>query len=280
MSQRRITIVNNSNPEQAKILIIPLNLAIQQFLLLATQKLAFKARKLYLPDGTEVDDVDYLHDGDVLYVSGGEPFFKQTNKRKEPHIPTLAVAVMGPGSVGKSAITRRYVQGVFVTDYDPTIEDAYRKNVTLDAQTCILDILDTAGQEDYTALRSTWMRERDGFLLVFSLNDRSTFHSLLPFTEQLASIHEDEDDSNRPPVIVVGNKMDLDKGGRGGREVRREEGERWAREYGNGRYVECSALTGENVDVCFSELIREIRKRKKGKEKREREKRKSWCTIL
>ena len=95
MSQRRITIVNNSNPDQAKILIIPLNLAIQQFLLLATQKLAFKARKLYLPDGTEVDDVDYLHDGDVLYVSGGEPFFKQTNKRKEPHIPTLAVAVMG-----------------------------------------------------------------------------------------------------------------------------------------------------------------------------------------
>ena len=101
MSQRRITIVNNSNPDQAKILIIPLNLAIQQFLLLATQKLSFKARKLYLPDGAEVDDCDYLHDGDVLYVSSGEPFFKQTNKRKEPHIPTLAVAVMGPGSVGK-----------------------------------------------------------------------------------------------------------------------------------------------------------------------------------
>ena len=81
MSQRRITIVNNSNPEQAKILIIPLNLAIQQFLLLATQKLQFKAKRLYLADGQEIDDVEYLHDGDVIYVSGGEPFFKQSNSQ-------------------------------------------------------------------------------------------------------------------------------------------------------------------------------------------------------
>ena len=81
MSQRRITIVNNSNPEQAKILIIPLNLAIQQFLLLATQKLAFKAKRLYLADGQEIDDVEYLHDGDVIYVSGGEPFFKASNSQ-------------------------------------------------------------------------------------------------------------------------------------------------------------------------------------------------------
>ena len=148
--------------------------------------------------------------------------------------------------------------------------------MTLDSSPCILDILDTAGQEDYTALRSTWMRERDGFLLVFSLTDRSTFQGLLPFVEQLASIHEEEDEASRPPVIVVGNKSDLQQQ----REVRREEGERWSKEYGNGRYVECSALTGEHVEACFGELIREIRRRRKGKEKREREKRKSWCTIL
>ncbi len=82
---------------------------------------------------------------------------------------------MGPGSVGKSAMTLRYVQGVFVKDYDPTIEDAYRKNTNIDDVNCVLDILDTAGQEDYTALRSTWMRERDGFLLVYSVADRGTF---------------------------------------------------------------------------------------------------------
>lgn len=47
-------------------------------------------------------------------------------------------------------MTLRYVQGVFVKDYDPTIEDAYRKTMMLDDRNCVLDILDTAGQEDYT----------------------------------------------------------------------------------------------------------------------------------
>jgi len=274
MSQRRITIVNNSNPDQSKLLIIPLNLAIAQFLLLSTQKLHIKAKRLFLADGQEITDVEYLHDGDVIYVSTGEAFFKQTNKRKEANVPTYAVAVMGPGSVGKSAMTRRYVQGVFVQDYDPTIEDAYRKNAMIDRDQCVLDILDTAGQEDYTALRSTWMRERDGFLLVFSLTDRSTFEGLYPFVEQLQAIHEDE--ISPPPIILVGNKSDLIAE----RQVRREEGQRWADQYGNSIYVECSALSGEQIDLCFENLVREIRKRRKGKQKREREKRRSWCSIL
>lgn len=47
-------------------------------------------------------------------------------------------------------MTLRYVQGIFVKDYDPTIEDAYRKSMMLDDKNCVLDILDTAGQEDYT----------------------------------------------------------------------------------------------------------------------------------
>ena len=38
-----------------------------------------------------------------------------------------------------------------VDEYDPTIEDSYRKQVTIDEETCLLDILDTAGQEEYSA---------------------------------------------------------------------------------------------------------------------------------
>jgi GTPase KRas len=88
---------------------------------------------------------------------------------------------------------------------DPTIEDAYRKNTVIDAEPCMLDILDTAGQENYVALRSTWMRERDGFLLVFSLADRSTFEGLRTFYDQLCEMHE----NGVPPLILVGNKSDL-----------------------------------------------------------------------
>ena len=86
---------------------------------------------------------------------------------KSHQSPLISIAVMGPGSVGKSALTLQYVQGVFMEEYgkyfifgwncyelrplshdtDPTIEDAYRKNTVIDAEPCMLDILDTAGQE-------------------------------------------------------------------------------------------------------------------------------------
>lgn len=61
--------------------------------------------------------------------------------------------VVGGGGVGKSALTIQLIQNHFVDEYDPTIEDSYRKQVTIDEETCLLDILDTAGQEEYSAMR-------------------------------------------------------------------------------------------------------------------------------
>ena len=57
------------------------------------------------------------------------------------------------GGVGKSALTIQLIQNHFVEEYDPTIEDSYRKQVVIDGETCLLDILDTAGQEEYSATR-------------------------------------------------------------------------------------------------------------------------------
>ena len=56
------------------------------------------------------------------------------------------------GGVGKSALTIQLIQNHFVDEYDPTIEDSYRKQVVIDGETCLLDILDTAGQEVRTYL--------------------------------------------------------------------------------------------------------------------------------
>jgi small GTP-binding protein len=62
------------------------------------------------------------------------------------------IVVVGAGGVGKSALTVRFIQGNFVEKYDPTIEDSYRKLVEVDGNACMLDIMDTAGQEEYSAL--------------------------------------------------------------------------------------------------------------------------------
>jgi GTPase KRas protein len=55
---------------------------------------------------------------------------------------------LGGGGVGKSCVTLQFVQSFFTEDYDPTIEDSYRKQVAVDGKTVLLDILDTAGQEE------------------------------------------------------------------------------------------------------------------------------------
>ena len=85
----------------------------------------------------------------------------------------VKLIVMGAGGVGKSALTCRYTQGTWVEKYDPTIEDQYTKTVELDTgsgtRAIPLEILDTAGQDEYSPLRETFMHTGDGFLLVYSI---------------------------------------------------------------------------------------------------------------
>ena len=75
------------------------------------------------------------------------------------------LVVVGAGGVGKSALTIQLIQNQFMEEYDPTIEDSYRKQVVVDKEACYLDILDTAGQEEYSAMKDQYMRTGEGFLI-------------------------------------------------------------------------------------------------------------------
>lgn len=66
---------------------------------------------------------------------------------KESLLESFHLSHITAGGVGKSALTIQLIQNHFVDEYDPTIEDSYRKQVVIDGETCLLDILDTAGQE-------------------------------------------------------------------------------------------------------------------------------------
>ncbi|KAM9764258.1 GTPase HRas isoform 4-T6 [Dama dama] len=88
------------------------------------------------------------------------------------------LVVVGAGGVGKSALTIQLIQNHFVDEYDPTIEDSYRKQVVIDGETCLLDILDTAGQEEYSAMRDQYMRTGEGFLCVFAINHAKSFEDI------------------------------------------------------------------------------------------------------
>ena len=74
-------------------------------------------------------------------------------KAQKHQMTEYKLVIVGGGGVGKSALTIQLIQNHFIDEYDPTIEDSYRKQVTIDDETCLLDILDTAGQEEYSAMR-------------------------------------------------------------------------------------------------------------------------------
>lgn len=58
------------------------------------------------------------------------------------------------------------------------MQDSYRKQVVIDGETCLLDILDTAGQEEYSAMRDQYMRTGEGFLCVFAINNTKSFEDI------------------------------------------------------------------------------------------------------
>uniref|UniRef100_A0A3Q2ZTH2 RAP1A, member of RAS oncogene family a n=1 Tax=Kryptolebias marmoratus TaxID=37003 RepID=A0A3Q2ZTH2_KRYMA len=103
------------------------------------------------------------------------------------------LVVLGSGGVGKSALTVQFVQGIFVEKYDPTIEDSYRKQVEVDGQQCMLEILDTAGTEQFTAMRDLYMKNGQGFALVYSITAQSTFNDLQDLREQIQRVKDSED---------------------------------------------------------------------------------------
>jgi small GTP-binding protein len=60
------------------------------------------------------------------------------NHLSEAPVSEFKIVLLGGPAVGKSALTLRMITQNFVKDYDPTIEDTYRKEITLDGEPCVL----------------------------------------------------------------------------------------------------------------------------------------------
>ncbi|KAI0067838.1 ras protein [Artomyces pyxidatus] len=160
------------------------------------------------------------------------------------------VAVLGDGGVGKTALAVQFTLNCFT--YDPTIEDAYRKQLVVDNRMCFVEVIDTAGQEEYATLRDQWVREGQGFILVYSIASRATFDRVEVFRQSMMRVKR-----QKPIFILVGNKADKQLE----REVTREEGITLARQFGC-EFLETSAKTAQNVERLFTSLVRSLRQTK------------------
>ncbi|RKP09736.1 ras-related protein Rap-1b precursor [Thamnocephalis sphaerospora] len=166
----------------------------------------------------------------------------------------IQLVVFGSGGVGKSALTIQFVQGLFIEFYDPTIEDCFRRALQVDGQPCLLEIIDTAGTEQFTALYDMYMKRGEGFLLVYSVTSKGSLEDLEERREQILHIKGSTDPAATVPIVLIGNKTDIIHE----REVSTDEGRRLAAEW-RCPFLETSAKTAENVDEAFFSLVREVR---------------------
>ena len=120
------------------------------------------------------------------------------------------IVVLGGGSVGKSALTVRLVSNHFLAVYDPTVEESYRTQTTIDGEPAVLEIIDTAGQEEYNAIKDAHIVKGQGFLLVFSLTSRQSFDELEDIHARIYHLKEKDASKDDIPIVIAGNKCDLE----------------------------------------------------------------------
>ncbi|CAF1002441.1 unnamed protein product [Adineta steineri] len=174
-----------------------------------------------------------------------------TSMKKFKDKPTYKIIVLGSGGVGKSAITIQFVKSFFFSDYDPTIEDSYVKQCLIDNQIAQLEILDSAGQEEFKPMRDQYVRVGEGFLLVFSLTDRRSLEECYKLHRDILRIKE----TDNVPILLIGNKLDIRQNGM-------DTYVHAAATNMHIPYFETSARTRHNIDEIFIELVRLIRKNK------------------
>eukprot|EP01084_Bolivina_argentea_P157240 274015_1 len=129
------------------------------------------------------------------------------------------IGVFGGGGAGKSSLVIRFLTNMntnyFSDEYDPTIEDSYRKEIILDKNEILLDILDTACQQQiqYTSMTDQWMRDTQIHLLVFAIDSKFGLYECIDFWDKTIRNdlywNNDEHHFCRSGVILVAAKCDL-----------------------------------------------------------------------
>jgi Ras-related protein Ral-A len=135
--------------------------------------------------------------------------------------------------------------------HDTTIEDQYKITTNVNGNECNVEILDTAGQDDYQSMLDSWIAFADGFILVFSVDDSESLEVVKDRIEKIFVLKY-KDSKNKPPIVVVGNKCDLEN-----RKISYTEVYDYCKKLGLD-YLECSALNKTNVKEAFIKIFEKL----------------------
>jgi GTPase KRas protein len=168
-----------------------------------------------------------------------------------PDPSKVKLGIFGGGGVGKTAITLRFLQGTFTNEYIPTLADDFSKDIVVGGKAIHLDVIDTAGQDDFREMRSSFYGSVQGFLLVYSVIERnSLFDAEEIHKDILACLCKET-----VPCVLIGNKVDL----RDEDSIPVIDGQNMAKKFGC-PMVETSAQSGQNIDAAFEEGVKAVQR--------------------
>ncbi|GAM18428.1 hypothetical protein SAMD00019534_016030 [Acytostelium subglobosum LB1] len=162
------------------------------------------------------------------------------------------ICVMGFRAVGKSTITLQYVDKNCPDTYNPTIENTFQKVIKLQSnKEYATEIIDTAGQDEYSILQKQYSIGIHGYILVYSVTSASSLDVIKVLNDKILNALGTE----KIPRVLVGNKSDLE----GERQISKEQGQSLANEW-DCAFVECSGKNNVNVEEVFKQILMEIDK--------------------
>jgi small GTP-binding protein len=169
---------------------------------------------------------------------------------------SVGICVVGQQGVGKSSLTLQFTQSHFPTDFDPTVEDVYQREMEVEGTSCIINVLDTASQDDYSHMKDRQFAEADAFVIAYSVGDVESFALVGNYYRHIVRVCGD-----LPPTILVGTQADLDTA----RQVSSHEGEQLANKLDIPCFIEVSAKLSVNVCEPFEYLAQEVMAQRKTK---------------
>jgi len=185
----------------------------------------------------------------------------------------IKCVVVGDGAVGKTCLLISYTTNDFPKDYVPTVFDNYNATVMVDGQQINLGLWDTAGQEDYDRLRPLSYPQTNVFLVCFSVISQDSHSNV---TEKW--VPEISHHAPNVPMLLIGTKSDLRNDPQFQNSlVSDSQGQALAKDIGAVSYIECSALTQDNLKSVFDEAIKAALAAIKKKQKKKNGNR---CQIL
>nr|XP_005298694.1 rho-related GTP-binding protein RhoF [Chrysemys picta bellii] len=215
-------------------------------------------------------------------VPGGEP--GDPKKSESPPAPSgkkeLKIVIVGDGGCGKTSLLMVYAKGAFPEKYAPSVFEKYTTSITVGNKEVILNLYDTAGQEDYDRLRPLSYQNTNMVLICYDVMNPTSYDNVL-----IKWYPEVSHFCRGVPLILIGCKTDLRKDKEHLRKLMSSEqepitynqGEATCQQMKAQAYLECSAKCRENIENVFKEATNiALNAMKKAKRRKKRKR----CLIL